>query len=98
MSKKLYIVHAVDAEGPMYESIKETIKRFNSLLKLPKKIKTPLELKNALNGKLFSSKINKIISKNFNSHLLNYNAVNAQGRDDVVPYLSVNRSGFVGRG
>ena len=38
MSKKLYIVHAVDAEGPMYESAKETIKRFNSLLKLPKKI------------------------------------------------------------
>lgn len=73
MSKKLYIVHAVDAEGPMYESVKETIKRFNSLLKLPKKIKSTSDLKNALNGKLFSSKINKIISKNFNSHLLNYN-------------------------
>ena len=38
MSKKLYIVHAVDAEGPMYESVKETIKRFNTVLKLPKKL------------------------------------------------------------
>ena len=73
MSKKLYIVHAVDAEGPMYESVKETIKRFNTVLKLPKKINTPVELKNALNGKLFLQKLNKKISKNFNSHLLNYN-------------------------
>ena len=56
MSKKLFIVHAVDAEGPIYESVKETIKRFNSLLKLPKKIKTSSQLKNALNGKIFSNK------------------------------------------
>jgi len=71
--KKLFIVHAVDTEGPLYESKLETIKRFNEIIKPKKQIKTIKELDLALNGKLFSNKINRKIEKNFHPHLLHYN-------------------------
>lgn len=68
-NKKVFIVHAVDTEGPLTESWKETVKRFNEIIKPKKKIKYKSELLQYLEG----NKSNKKIKKNFNYHLLNYN-------------------------
>ena len=68
-NKKVFIVHAVDTEGPLTESSSETIKRFNNIIKPKIRIKNKSQLFAALDQKNF----NKKIQKNFNSHLLKYN-------------------------
>ena len=34
MNKDLYIVHCIDTEGPMHESISETFKRIDSIFNI----------------------------------------------------------------
>lgn len=68
-NKKVFIVHAVDTEGPLTETYNETIKRFNYIIKPKIKINNKSQLFKALDVKNF----NKKIQKNFNPHLLKYN-------------------------
>lgn len=72
-NKKVFIVHAIDTEGPLTESSNETIKRFNEIIKPKIKIKNKAQLLKALEGKKFSNTIQKKIKKNFHPHLLKYN-------------------------
>tara|TARA_B100000035_G_scaffold17696_1_gene14166 strand:- start:9979 stop:11307 length:1329 start_codon:yes stop_codon:yes gene_type:complete len=71
-SSILYIVHCIDTEGPLYESIPETIKRFNeiygkNLKPTADNLKKIQNLEINLNGKEASA------AKCFSPHLLKYN-------------------------
>ena len=73
-NKTVYIVHAVDTEGPLYESTKATFKRIEELFNIKFKIKNKKKLKELFKGKGIPKKISK---KKFfsaiNPHLLTYN-------------------------
>ena len=73
-NKTVYIVHAVDTEGLLYESTKATFKRIEELFNIKFKIKNKKKLKELFKGKGIPKKISK---KKFfsaiNPHLLTYN-------------------------
>lgn len=72
--KEVIFVHAVDAEGPLYESVEAKFGRIEDLLKIKIKKKTSENLKKILNGKSnLSSKDTKKIQLMFSGHLTNYN-------------------------
>ncbi len=73
-NKIVYIVHAVDTEGPLYESTNATFKRIEELFNLKFKVKSKKKLENLFKGIGLPKKLNK---KKFfsaiNPHLLKYN-------------------------
>ena len=71
--KNVYIVHAVDTEGPLYESTKETFKRAYELFGIKIKNKTSANFEKLKKGLGYSDKKKKEIQRVFNSHLINYN-------------------------
>ena len=71
--KKVFVVHAVDAEGPLYESPKATFERANELLNLKIKDYSSTNLAKLKKGHGFSGKLKQKIQKIFSSHLTNYN-------------------------
>ena len=74
MTKDLYIVHCIDTEGPMHESILETFKRIDSIFNIkiePSKenLKKLQEKKTNLNG--LENQIYNLVSEkriSFNSN------------------------------
>jgi hypothetical protein len=72
-NKKIYIVHSVDTEGPLYESQKETFKRIEELCGIKVKNQSSKILNNIIKGNYFTGKLKKKVSKIFNPHLINYN-------------------------
>lgn len=73
MKKEVYIVHAVDTEGPLYESPLATLKRAEELLNIKIKIKNKKSLKDLKKGIGYSEINKKKIKRIFNSHLTSYN-------------------------
>ncbi len=71
--KNVYIVHAVDTEGPLYESPKATFERARELLNINTKDYSLANLKKLKNGIGYTGKLKKKIQKIFNSHLIEYN-------------------------
>ena len=68
----LYIVHCIDTEGPLYESIPETIKRFNEIY--GKKLKpTADNLKKIQNLEINLNGNEASAAKCFSPQLLKYN-------------------------
>ena len=49
-NKIVYIVHAVDTEGPLYESTKATFKRIEELFNLKFKVKSKKKLEDLFKG------------------------------------------------
>ncbi len=73
-NRKIYIVHAVDTEGPLNESLKSTFERIYELFGLRFKNKNRETLNNLRRGLLKNKKINlEKLKKTINPHLLNYN-------------------------
>jgi hypothetical protein len=89
-NKEVYIVHAVDTEGPLYESKKATIQRIKELTGI--KIKES-ELKKIFENDILKSKnkflFNKL-SKIFSPHLLNYNS-NWSSIKKMLDKISTNK-------
>ena len=72
LSKKIYIVHCIDAEGPLSEDFKSTLKRARNIFDKP--IKNYKSLKDFLkNNKSLSKKELKDFKFIFSKHILNYN-------------------------
>jgi hypothetical protein len=71
--KKVFIVHAVDTEGPLYESSKATFERANELLNLKIKSQNKNSLEKLRKGIGYKGELKKKILKIFNSHLIEYN-------------------------
>ena len=71
---EIFLVHAVDTEGPLNESWKATFNRIEELFGLKIKIKSIEELNKLLSGKKIPSGVNqKIFKKTINNHLIKYN-------------------------
>lgn len=66
MKKEVYIVHAVDTEGPLYESPLATLKRAEELLNIKIKIKNKKSLKDLKK----ESDILRLIKKKLNGYLI----------------------------
>ena len=72
--KKVVIVHAIDAEGPLYEDIESKFLRINELVGKIKIKRTKSNFKKLLDGKIKLPKKNiKIINEMFSHHLQSYN-------------------------
>jgi len=71
--KNVYIVHAVDTEGPLYESTKATFKRAYELFGIKIKNQTSANLEKLKKGIGYSGEQQKEIQRVFNSHLIDYN-------------------------
>ena len=72
--KEIYIVHAVDTEGPLYESLDATFVRLYQLFNLKFKNHTLRQLKRIQEGKDIPLNVNKnSVKKAISPHLLNYN-------------------------
>ena len=71
--KKIFIVHAIDTEGPLFESTNATFKRIYELTGIDFKSKNKATLNNILRKKLNTNKLPKNFYNMFNIHLLNYN-------------------------
>ncbi len=70
--KKVYVVHCIDAEGPLHESLEATFERIKHIFHLdlkPSK-KTLIDLQN---GKIDLRGIEDSVKMTLNPHLLNYN-------------------------
>ena len=69
---KLYIVHCIDTEGPLYESIEATFARLKSMfdIDLPA---TKKNLEKIQNQNADLGELSKPVSEAFNRHLLAYN-------------------------
>ena len=70
--KKVYVVHCIDAEGPLHESLEATFERIKHIFHLdlePSK-KTLIDLQN---GKIDLKGIEESVKMTLNPHLLNYN-------------------------
>jgi len=70
--KKVYIVHAVDTEGPLYESTKATFKRAYELFNIKIKNQSLSNLEKLKKGIGYSGELKDKIQRAFNSHLINY--------------------------
>ena len=72
--KTVLIVHVIDAEGPLYESLEATFERLYELFKIDiEPTKKNLELLKQGKMELGNKKIQKKIQLILNSHLSNYN-------------------------
>ena len=72
-SKVVYIVHAIDTEGPLYESLSETFLRLEHLFNLKNIPQTNENLEKLRNKKINLNGIEEEVSKVLSGHLLNYN-------------------------
>lgn len=72
MQKILYIVHCVDAEGPLYESLEATFERLKDIFGISL---TPSKenLEKIQNKKIDFGTTTDIVANAFSQHLLNYN-------------------------
>lgn len=71
-SKILYIVHCVDTEGPLNESVKESVKRFNEIYK-KNLIPSKKNLNRIQNKEIKLNGQEESAAKCFSKKLLNYN-------------------------
>ena len=72
-SKIVYIVHAIDTEGPLYESLSETFLRLEHLFNLKGISYTENNLKKLKNKKINLNGIEEEVAKVLGGHLINYN-------------------------
>ena len=73
MDKKLFIVHCIDTEGPLCETINETFKRINETYGLNYE-STEENLRKLQNQEMNLGNLNEIIAKHISPDLLNYNS------------------------
>lgn len=73
-NKEVYIVHAVDTEGPLYESKIATFKRAEELFNIKFKKKDTLNLSKLKKGLGLKKSLREKVKQAFNSHLVNYNS------------------------
>ncbi len=73
MGKTLCIVHSVDTEGPLYESIEATFSRLKELFNLEFKDQNNEVLDRLKKGLINLNGKEKIVQNVLNSHLLDYN-------------------------
>ena len=71
--KIVYIVHAVDTEGPLYESLSAKFKRIKDLYGIDIKKRNYTEFKKLLKKKIIHNNKKINISDIFSSHLNKYN-------------------------
>ena len=76
MGKILCVVHSVDTEGPLYESIDATFSRLKDLFKLEFKDQNRDILNKLKKGLINLIGKEKIVQNVLNSHLLDYNVYN----------------------
>ncbi len=67
------IVHAIDTEGPLYESLNATFKRLSDLFQINGISHTKKNLSKLRNSEFDLKGKEKIVASMLNSHLLNYN-------------------------
>lgn len=72
-TKIVHIVHAIDTEGPLYESLLETFLRLEHLFNLTEIPHTIENLEKLRNKKINLNGIEEHVAKVLGSHLLNYN-------------------------
>ena len=73
MDKKLFIVHCIDTEGPLCETLNETFKRINETYGLNYE-STEENLRKLQNQEMNLGNLNEIIAKHISPDLLNYNS------------------------
>ena len=71
-NKTVYIVHAVDTEGPLYESLNAKYERIEDLFGIKIKKKNFSNYKKLLKKEVVNNGIKTKISEIFNNHLNNY--------------------------
>ena len=72
MKKKLYIVHCIDTEGPLYESIDATFERLRAVFGVDISA-TKENLRKIQKQEVNLGNKSKEIAKSFSKHLLAYN-------------------------
>ena len=71
--KTVYIVHAIDTEGPLYESLDAKFERIEDIFKIKIKKKTLNEYNKFIKKKFIKDGNEIKVSEVFNNHLNNYN-------------------------
>jgi len=70
-SKRVYIVHAIDTEGPLYESLSATSARLRDVFNIDIDL-TPESLKQIQKGQLDLGGVEEYVSKVFSPELIDY--------------------------
>ena len=73
MTKEVYFVHAVDTEGPLYESLDAKFDRIKNIYNVDIKIKSEENLNKLRNKQIPLNGKETEISDMLSSHLTNYN-------------------------
>ena len=73
MPAKVYVVHCVDTEGPLYEDLEAKFERLENILGLPWPKHTFDEFERLKSGQVDLGGKEEMISKIFSSHLANFN-------------------------
>ena len=71
--KTVYIVHAVDTEGPLHESLSAKFERIEDIFKVKIKNKNIKSYKKFLKKEFVKNGSRTKVSEVFNAHLNNYN-------------------------
>ena len=71
--KTVYIVHAIDTEGPLYESLNAKFERIEDIFKISIKKKNFTTYKKFLKKEFIRNGVKTKVSEVFNNHLSNYN-------------------------
>ena len=73
MTKEVYFVHAVDTEGPLYESLEAKFDRIKNIYNIDIKDKSEENLKKLRNKEIPLGSMEKEIAEMLSGHLTNYN-------------------------
>ena len=73
MTKHIYFVHAVDTEGPLYESLEAKFNRIKNVYNIDIESKTEENLKRIKNREMSLGGMENEIAQMLSGHLTNYN-------------------------